>query len=162
MEKHDRSWLPLGLSCILIGVAAISIASRYPYGSVTAMGPGFVPTAVAILLVVFGALILVQRGAEIQPEAAPPDDDTRAPAFAGEGPWRPILCVGAAIVLFGLLIEPAGLLPTIFLVVLAAGLAHPEARALPLLVLAASLAVCSAMIFVLFLGLNIGLLPKFG
>lgn len=158
MAGRDTTWLPLGLTCIATGVAAITIAFAYPYGTVTAMGPGFVPTAVAILLILFGCIILFNRGADV-----PVDKDAAptAPAFAAEGPWRAMLAIGVAIVLFGLGIGPLGLPITVFLVVIVAGYAEPKAQPVPLVMLAGFLAAASSLIFITFLGLNLRLLPQF-
>lgn len=157
MHRRDSTWAPLGLCCIGIGAAAISIASSYPYGTVTAMGPGFVPTAVAALLVLFGAIILARRGADV-PDDAP--DAVTAPAFSPEGPWRAMAAIGTAIVAFGVGIGPLGLPLTIFIVVTIAGFALPDTPLLPLVALALVLAVASALLFVTFLGLNLRLLPQ--
>lgn len=157
MAERDGTWLPLGLTCIAIGLAAIAIATGYPYGTITAMGPGFLPTAVAILLIVFGVLVLYQRGGEV-PAGEP--GLASAPAFSSEGPWRAMLAIGAAIVLFGFTIAPLGLPIAVFLVVVVAGHALPVARLVPLLLLAAFLALASAIVFVTLLGLNLRLLPQ--
>lgn len=155
--QRDTTWRPLGIGCILLGAAAMGIATAYPYGTVTAMGPGFVPTAVALLLVLFGGLILAGRGGDV-PAAA--EAEAGPPAFSAEGPWRVIGAITAAIVLFGLAIRPLGLPLTVFGVVMVAGLAHPEARPGPLVLLALLLAAAAALVFVGFLGLSIGLAPR--
>lgn len=156
MAGPDRTWLPLGSACVLIGVAAIAIAARYPYGTVTAMGPGFVPTAVAGLLTLFGVVILLRRGRDV---AAAEAEGT--PAFAPEGPLRALVCIAGAIVVFGLAIRPLGLPIAVFASSLIASAAHPEARWKGAVALAAFLAVASSLVFVLLLGLSIGLAPKF-
>ncbi|MCA0423440.1 MAG: tripartite tricarboxylate transporter TctB family protein [Proteobacteria bacterium] len=157
---RDRTWLPLGISCIILGLAAIAIARDYPYGSVTAMGPGFIPTAVSILLIFFGALILAGRGRDV-PESAD-GGEIAAPAFSPEGPWRAIGSITVSIVLFGMSIKPLGLPITAFLVVLVAGYAHSQMRIWPLLTLAVLLSAAATLVFIGLLGLNIGTLPRVG
>lgn len=157
--ERDVTWRPLGISCMVVGVAAIVIAMDYPYGTVTAMGPGFVPTAVAILLIAFGALILFARGGDVPADA--PGAEATPPAFSAEGPWRVIAAISASIVLFGICIKPLGLPITAFLTVLVAGYAHNRARLAALVPFALVLSAAATLMFILFLGLNIGLMPRF-
>jgi hypothetical protein len=151
-----------------LGLAAIVIARDYPYGTVTAMGPGFVPTAVAAILTALGALILLARGGDVA-DAGPDLDEHAEPA--GQGADRPLLsagvvraflAIGGAIVLFGLAIRPLGLGLTVFLAALAGGLGHPGMRWPTLVLLAAGLAVASCLVFVLLLGQEIAMLPRLG
>ena len=159
VTERDTTWRPLGICCILLGGAAIAIAAGYPLGTVTAMGPGFVPIAVAMLLIFFGGLILIRGGRDV-PLAAT-SDEADLPAFSAEGPWRVIGAISAAILLFGVAIKPLGLAITAFLTVLVAGFAHSEMRLPPLLVLAVLLSAAASLVFVVLLGLNIGLMPRF-
>lgn len=156
----DRTWVPLGAGCIAVGIASIIVSRDYSYGTITAMGPGFVPTAVAALLVLFGAAILVQRGADVATASDDPARDNEDGTGDARQVLRPILCIVVAILLFAGLVASLGLLATTFLVVVVAGFAYPKRRIVPLLTLAATLATAAALIFVALLGLNIPLLPK--
>lgn len=155
MTGRDDSWLPVGMSCILIGAAAAWVASAYPVGSVTAMGPGFVPLVVAALLITLGGLVLVRRGADAPATEAGADAPRRMDVL------RPILAIGLSVLVFGLTIERLGLLAAVFLVVLVAGYAMEGARPLPTLAMAVAFALAAALIFVVLLGLPIRLGPKF-
>jgi lysylphosphatidylglycerol synthetase-like protein (DUF2156 family) len=56
-----------GAMFIAFGIAAIAIARGYKLGSLEAMGPGYVPIAVGVLLVVFGLAMAARslaRGSE--------------------------------------------------------------------------------------------------
>ena len=156
MSERDSSYVPLGSACIALGCGAAWIASDYPYGSVTAMGPGFIPTVVAGLLILLGVITLILGGRDVEP--VPSNDG--APAAS---PWtvlRAMVCVLGAIVLFAVAIKPLGLGVTLFLVVIVAGLAPPDARPLPLAGLAALLSAAACVLFVVLLGLQIDILPR--
>lgn len=156
--QHDTTYRPLGAACIALGLLAIWVASDYPYGSVTAMGPGFVPTAVAALLALLGALILLDGGNDLSRQ---PEGEEPASAPAGSlGRLRAMLSIGVAIMLFGLAVKPLGLGLTVFLTVIVASLGHPGTRLLPTLLLAAALAVASCLIFVVLLSQSIPMFPR--
>lgn len=165
MKISEATHIPLGLSCLIVGAGAIWIASDYSYGTVTAMGPGFVPTLVAGMLSALGVLTLALGGRDVA-DAPRQDEDSVADGMTdARGAFatlRVMVCVVGAIVLFGLCVKPLGLAVTIFLVVLVAGLAHPEARPAALITLALSLSAAACIGFVMLLGLQIGLWPRLG
>lgn len=156
--QHDITYRPLGATCIALGLLAIWIASDYPYGTVTAMGPGFIPTAVAAILVLFGSLILLARGKDLS-EQIEGGGLELAPAEPF-GFLRAMLSIGAAIVLFGLVVKPLGLGLTVFLTVVVASLGHPGLRLPQALLLALALAVASCLIFVVLLSQSIPMFPR--
>lgn len=163
MTTADRSWLPLGLSCMALSAAAAWIASDYAVGTVTAMGPGFIPLVVSAFLFLMGILILTARGRDVAVDVDSMDDDAaERPATASLGAARSIAAILASIVLFGLAIRPLGLAITIFIVVLTGVYANRSARLLPALLLAAGLSAGACVLFVMLLGLQIGLFPRVG
>jgi hypothetical protein len=161
LEYKDPTYKPLGATCVFLGSVTLLIASDYPYGTATAMGPGFVPTAVALILCGLGVSILLARGRDLTvPEngaeaKAEHNRPVFSPAFLRAG-----VCIGGAILLFGLAVKPLGLAVTVFLVVLLAGCGHPGARPVLLILLAVGLAVASCVIFVLLLGQEIPIVPR--
>lgn len=160
----DRSHIPLGLLCLGVSLAAAWMASGYAYGTVIAMGPGFVPTAVAVLLAILGVIILAGGGRDLKNAGANSGGGVASDSEPSEHDpvmtARAIGCICGAILLFGLLLKPLGLAATVFAVVLLAGLAHPNVRAVPLMALAAGLTVGACVVFVILLGLNIPLWPR--
>jgi hypothetical protein len=80
-----------------IGAAVVYAASQYRTGTLTAMGPGFMPVALGLLLMLLAGALLWpgRRGGEaLRPL-----------------PLRPVLCVAASIVLWTFLAERAGFFP---------------------------------------------------
>lgn len=153
----------LGAFCIVLGAGAAWIARKYPYGTLLEMGPGFVPTAIALILIFFGVLILVLRGRDANGEERHgPDDATaaRSPLAVLRGMARVMVFVLGAIVLFGLTLRPLGLAPSTFLLVAVASMAHPEARLVPVFLIATGLTVAACLLFVVLLGLTIPILPQ--
>ena len=120
---------------ILMGTVGLWVGQDYTFGTSARMGPGYFPVMLSWLLLAFGAII-------------------GAAAFAFEGPrierpnWRGILLVLAAILLFGLLIERAGLAATALGVPLLAAFATPEVRWKEAVALAVALAVACVVVFV--------------
>ncbi|WP_293868196.1 tripartite tricarboxylate transporter TctB family protein [uncultured Alsobacter sp.] len=163
MTTADRTWRPLGISCLALAAAAAWIASDYAVGTVTAMGPGFIPLVVAAFLFLMGVLILVARGNDVAAEDADEGEDpaTEPPALAPFGAIRPIGAILASIVAFGLAIKPLGLALTTFLVVLIGVYANRSARLVPALLLALGLSAGACLLFVTLLSLQIGLFPRF-
>lgn len=102
-----------GVIYIVVGVSAFVMARNYALGSAARMGPGYFPTAIALLLVVVGAVVVVR-------------------SFLSEGgfienfAWKPAALVLGSIVAFGFLINRAGLI--IAAVVLLLGCAAASAR----------------------------------
>ncbi|WP_336813309.1 tripartite tricarboxylate transporter TctB family protein [Bosea sp. MMO-172] len=107
--------LAAGLMFGALGLAALFIGRSYPAGSSLDMGPGYIPRAVAVGLLGIGLLLAI-KGAAWRPR--------RWPAF----PVRAAIGVSLAIVLFGVLIERAGLFVACLACVLAAALGDPQAR----------------------------------
>ncbi|MGK9052924.1 tripartite tricarboxylate transporter TctB family protein [Neorhizobium petrolearium] len=98
----------LGLFFTVVGAVSALIATHYPFGTSSRMGPGYFPIIVSNLLVVTGLLVLIRaRLASSEP----------LPVIG----WKPLVIVPAAIVIFGLVIEPLGLpLAVLLLTILSA------------------------------------------
>jgi len=109
--RHPKDFYA-GLLFIAFGVVAIVVGSDYTLGTAARMGPGYFPRLLGILLVTLGTL-LVLRALRLQ---GPP-----VPGFK----WRPMLVVLGSVVLFGFIVEDAGLfLSTIVLIVGASTASH--------------------------------------
>lgn len=123
-----------GLLFILIGLAFVSVGWRLPIGSVTQMGPGYIPLGAASILIVLGLACavrgLVTHGARLDPIV-----------------WRPIVFVAGAVLAFGLSLERLGLVAAILLAVFIGRLAIPHARFVSTLALAIGLVVLCVALF---------------
>jgi len=148
-EHHGRkgaSWLSLsvdlvaGIFLFLAGVAGLIATWSLPTGTVARMGAGFWPQAVSLLLCMFGVGVAALSF-------------TRKGELFELPPLRPYAAVFGAMVLFGLLFERIGMIPTVIVTMLVAGLASIETRWVQLSILAVVLAILSAVAFVRLLGL---------
>lgn len=135
MYKRDYSDLIGGLVLIGVGLfVALHAYSRYRLGTINNMGPGMVPFGLGIIIAGLGSTIAV-------------------PALfrAGTLPkieFRSLACVVIGLAAFTLLVEPLGLVPAIFALVIISSLAHEDSRPVATLVLCAVLAVIVSAIFV--------------
>ena len=135
-----------GLLFIAFGIAALVIGSNYTLGSAARMGPGYFPRLLGILLVVLGALLSLRA---LRLQGSP------IPAWR----WRPTLVVLASVVIFGLILNFAGLvLSTIVLIIMASAASH-EFRPREATISAVFLAALCVGIFVIGLKMQIGIWP---
>jgi len=147
MKLHDaRKDLLAGGVFAGFGLAFAVTASTYEVGTPLRMGPGFFPLALGGVLVVLGVLIAVTgfvaaNGAEL-----------------GSVPWRPLVLLLGAVLLFGFTVRDLGLVPSLFASVLLAAFAGRGVRPVPAVVIAASLTALSVLIFVYGLQLRLSLL----
>ena len=134
-----------GLVFAAIGVFAFASAQSYEIGSLTHMGPGFLPAAAGLLLVGTGIALVVKALRLATPEPIDHHD------------MLPLVLILAGVIAFAMVIEPFGLIPAIFvLVVLSCG--H-RLRQHPVEVLAifVALSLFCSLLFVQFLGQNLSL-----
>jgi hypothetical protein len=132
---------------VALGALAFALASELSVGTAAAMGPGYVPRGLAIIIMVYG----VALGARA--------------AFAGRDPfpevaWRPIVFVGASVAVFAILLPVLGLAVTSCAVVICAGFAAYDVRLRENALLGVALAIFAVVLFVTVLGLPIPVWPK--
>jgi len=140
MRVRNAKDLLAGCLFLAFGVAFLILAQDYQLGSARRMGPGYFPVALSLVLMAIG-LGTVVRGLVVP--GLPVRD------FAPVA----LLLVTAGIVLFGLLVERAGLGLAVAALVLAAAPASRNSRPLAALLLAAALGVFCVLVFVKGLGL---------
>jgi hypothetical protein len=136
-----------GLFFMLVGAIALFVARNYRIGSTSNMGPGYFPVLLSGGLVVLGAILTVKAVLR----AAEPDFEMPR--------WRPLASVIVGIVVFGFLLERAGLVIAIAALIGCAAFGNPTFRKIELLVLIAAMAIFASLVFVLGLGLPIRILP---
>jgi putative tricarboxylic transport membrane protein len=134
-----------GVMLIATGVAALFIARSYPFGTALRMGPGYFPSLLGGLLALFG-IYLVVKGLR-----------TREPI---EGNWslRALIVLPLSMVLFGVLMDRAGFVPALVVLVFGSAAASTEFRFVEVLLLTLALTVFCIAVFIWGLGLPYPLL----
>jgi putative tricarboxylic transport membrane protein len=128
-----------GILFMIAATIALWRGWEYPLGTVTQMGPGFVPRALSWALLGIGGL-LAARGVATGGERIMPSL------------IRPQLFVILAIVAFGLMIERYGLAPAVAAATILAALASREMKWIETVTLAVVLAGGSVVLFITLLG----------
>lgn len=147
LARLRRTGALAGLLFAAIGFGLVALAAAYPAGQMQRMGPGWVPRALGWSLAALGLGIAVSAALARSGEDVPPRD------------LRPLACLLAAVAVFALLLEPAGLIAAIVACVAIARCAERPYRLPETAALAVFLAALGAVVFVLGLGLPI---PLFG
>ena len=132
---------------IALGAFAFALASELTVGTAAAMGPGYVPRGLAIVIMLYGAVLGLR--AMFAGHAALPDIA-----------WRPLVLICASVALFAVMLPIAGLALSSFAVVICAGFASYDVRLHENAMLAVALAVFSVLLFVTVLGLPIPVRPQ--
>ncbi|MBX9761366.1 MAG: tripartite tricarboxylate transporter TctB family protein [Beijerinckiaceae bacterium] len=135
-----------GLFFLLFGAFFAFNSLGYRVGDIHRLGPGMFPLIIGMTLAALG-LALIARGFLKEGENVP-----------GIG-LRSSLISLVAVVLFGVLIRPAGLIIATFVLVALSAFAQPASRLLSILALGAGIAVFCAVLFVGVIGLSIPLWP---
>lgn len=143
--RHPKDFYS-GLVFIAFGTAAVVIGSNYSLGTAARMGPGYFPRILGIMLIVLGAALSL-RALRIQGSPLPGVK------------WRPTLIVLGSVVLFGVMVNTAGLvLSTIVLIVLSSAASH-EFRLKEALISGVLLAALAVGVFVIGLKLQLPIWP---
>ena len=121
----------------------------YTMGSPARMGPGFFPFYLGVILILLGVVVMLS-GFRVHP-----DDDGRVERFY----WGPILWVLGAVVAFGIVLKPIGMLLAGIMLVIVASFGSPTFNLKRSVILAVCLSVFCAIVFVWGLKLPIPLCP---
>ena len=140
MRARNAKDLLAGCMFVIFGSAFLYFAQDYQLGSARRMGPAYFPIVLSLVLIGIG-LATVARAFVV---AGLPIRDVAGKALA---------LVTAAVVLFGLTVQGAGLGIATAALVLVAAPASRNFRLLPTLVLAAALATFCILVFIVGLGL---------
>lgn len=139
-----------GVMFLLIGIGAIVVARRYQFGGPASMGPGFFPTVLGGVLALLG-LFTALRGLRFA------HTREELPSFH----FRPLFVVLGSVMLFGLLLQPLGVVLCSVLLVVLSRFAAPDFRLREAMVSALVLTVFTTMVFVWGLKMPVPLWPAF-
>jgi hypothetical protein len=137
--RHPKDFW-IGIIFLFFGLAAIIIGLNYPMGSAGRMGPAYFPSVLGGLLTLVGAVGVIRSL-------------LRPGEPVGKFYIKEIVLVLVAVLLFGLLMRNAGLVPAVLVLVLMSAYASPKFTWGASLLLAIGLAVFAVVVFVKLLGL---------
>lgn len=148
LDLRDNKDFWAGILLIGTGAAAIFIAREYPFGSTLQMGPGYFPSVLGGILVLFGIAITLmglRRNEKIQ------------------GRWSPraLVVLPLSLVLFGVLMKHAGFMPALAALIFGSAAAGREFKFVEVLLLTAVLTGLSVAVFIWGLGLPYPLIRGF-
>jgi uncharacterized membrane protein len=145
MERLNLRDAAAGAIFFAIGAAFALGARGLETGSAFRMGPGYFPLLLSVILMLLGAIIIASSFAsQNQP--------------LGPVPWRGLVLVLAAPVVFGLSVRKLGLAPAIVLTVVLAVYASRRSRLWLAAAMAAGLSIFCLAVFSYGLGLPLPLL----
>src|SRR5262245_28011011 len=142
-RKNRDFWT--GVMLIATGATAVIMASNYKFGTSLRMGPGYFPSVLGSALVLFGLYFVVmgfKRNEKIE----------------GGWPLRPLIVLPLSLVLFGVLIDRAGFVPALLVLIFGSAAAGSEFKLIEVLLLAVGLTAFCVVLFIWALGLPYPLL----
>jgi hypothetical protein len=137
-----------GIMLIIIGAASIVIALGYPFGSTVRMGPGYFPSILGGILVLFGLYIMVvglRTNEKMTVRCSP----------------RALIVLSLSLLAFGVLMKHAGFVPALVTLVFGSASAGREFRLAEVLLLTLALTGFSVAVFIWGLGLPYPLIKGF-
>jgi Tripartite tricarboxylate transporter TctB family len=148
IELRNNKDFWAGLMLIGIGAASIFIARGYPFGSTMRMGPGYFPSMLGGILALFGIYVLImglRRGEKITVHCSA----------------RALIMLPLSLVAFGLLMNYAGFLPAMAVLIFGSASAGEDFKFIEVLLLTVILTGLSVAIFIWGLGLPYPLVKGF-
>jgi hypothetical protein len=138
--------LAFAVFLVALGALAFGLASSLSVGTAAAMGPGYVPRGLTIIIMIYGLVLGVRAmfaGAVTFPSIE----------------WRPLFLILGSVAVFAVLLPVAGLALTSFALVICAGFAAYDVRVRENAIAAVTLAAFAVVLFVVALGLPIPVWP---
>lgn len=134
-----------GAMFIATGATAAVLAREYDFGTMLRMGPGYFPSVLGGVLVLFGIYLLAQ-GLRSNEKI--------------EGTWslRALIVLPLSLVMFGLLMDHAGFVPALMVLIVGSAAAGSDFKLTEALLLAVGLTAFAVVLFIWGLGLPYPLL----
>jgi hypothetical protein len=152
MKIRNASDFWSGVMFIAFGLFFVGFARQYDMGTAARMGPAYFPTVLGLLLVAIGAFVAF-KGLRSEAE----DGHGHVDKFH----FKPLLLVLGAVVAFGLLLRPGGLVVALAGLIIISSLGSGEFKLKEVLPLTVGLCVLVLAVFIWGLGLTIPVLPAF-
>jgi uncharacterized membrane protein len=130
-----------GMMFIGIGVMAVFIARAYSFGATLRMGPGYFPSVLGGILILFGIFIMAKG--------------LRGSSEKISGNWSPraLIVLPLSVVLFGVLMKYLGFIPALVVLIFGSAAAGKEFKFFEVVILTALLTLLSVAVFIWGLGL---------
>ena len=140
LEVRNNKDFWAGMMFMGVGAAALFFGRRYQFGTALHMGPGYFPSVLGGILILFG-IYVAARGLR-----------------SGEkmrGSWsiRALIVLSVAVVFFGVLIRYLGFIPALVVLIFGSASAGKEFRFVEVLLLTVLLTLLSVGVFIWGLGL---------
>jgi hypothetical protein len=137
-----------GMMFLGTGAAAVFISRNYRFGTMLRMGPGYFPTLLGWILILFGIYIMV-RGLRSNEKI--------------KGSWsvRVLIMLPLSLVLFGILMVYAGFIPALAALVFVSAASGKEFKFVEALLVTVFLVMLSVAVFIWGLGLPYPLINNF-
>ena len=129
-----------GVFFILTGAAAMIISRDYPMGSALRMGPGYFPTVLGGICVVFGLYVLIKGVINNE-------------KVVGNWSLRALFVLPAATWIFGVMMETVGFIPALFVLMYTSAIASKEFKFLEVTIMAVVMTIVCTGVFIYGLGL---------
>jgi len=129
-----------GVMLIAIGVTAAVLARDYPFGTTFRMGPGYFPTVLGGVLTLFGLYLMVKSLRKSDP-------------IVGNWSLRALIVLPLSLVLFGVLMDRAGFIPALAVLVFGSAAAGTQFKLVEVALLTVVLTVFCTALFIWGLGL---------
>jgi hypothetical protein len=141
-----------GALFVVMGLGFAIGALGYDLGTAFKMGPGYVPLVLGAVLALLGASLV---GTGLIRRDRPEDEAVVAP---GDVPWRAIVLITAAVLIFGAGIEPLGIVPILLVTTFVAAIADRRTTLRDAALITVGLTVLCVLVFVVLLQLRLPLL----
>jgi putative tricarboxylic transport membrane protein len=137
--RNNRDFFA-GLFFILIGAAAMWISRDYPMGSALRMGPGYFPTVLGGIVVVFGIYVLIKGIVNNE-------------KVVGNWSLRALIVLPIATWIFGVMMENVGFIPALVVLMYTSSIAGKEFKFLEVTIMAVVMVIVCTGVFIYGLGL---------
>ena len=137
-----------GVMLMAFGAASIFIARGYPFGSTMRMGPGYFPSMLGGILVLFGIYVMIvglRKGEKVAVHCS----------------LRAVIVLPLSLIAFGILMTHAGFIPAMAALIFGSASVGREFKVVEILLLTVILTGLSVAIFVWGLGLPYPLIKGF-
>jgi hypothetical protein len=137
---------------IAFGLFFAGFAQQYDLGTAARMGPAYFPTVLGLLLMAIGAFVAF-KGLRLEAD--------EGHGHVDKFHFKPLVLVLGAVIAFGLLLRPAGLIVALLALIFVSSLGSGEFKLKEILPLAIGLCLLVLAVFIWGLGLTIPVLPAF-